>query len=78
MEAGRKDRSREEWGDLVFSVVNLARHLDIDAETASHGAVEKFVGRSSRLEEKARAEKKEISSLSAEQMDEIWQEVKKM
>ena len=77
MEAGEKDRSREEWGDLVFSVVNLARHLDIDAETTSHGAVEKFVGRFSRLRGKSQAEKKEIKALSMEQMDEIWDKVKK-
>ena len=77
MEAGRKDGSREEWGDLVFSVVNLARHLQIDAETASHGAVEKFIGRFSRFEEMARTGDKEISALSAERMDEIWEEAKK-
>lgn len=77
MEAGEKNRSREEWGDLVFSVVNLARHLDIDAETTSHGAVEKFIERFSRFEEKARAGEKEISTLSMEQMDEIWEEIKK-
>ena len=77
IEAGEKNRSREEWGDLVFSVVNLARHLDIDAETTSHGAVEKFIDRFSRLEKKARAGKKDIKSLSMEQMDEIWEEVKK-
>lgn len=77
MEAGDKDRSREEWGDLVFSVVSLARHLDIDAETASHGAVEKFIERFSRFEEKARTGEKEINALSMEQMDEIWKEVKK-
>jgi len=77
MEAGEKNRSREEWGDLVFSVVNLARHLDIDAETTSHGAVEKFIERFSRFEEKARTGEKEISALSMEQMDEIWEEVKK-
>ncbi|MDE0291937.1 MAG: nucleoside triphosphate pyrophosphohydrolase [Candidatus Dadabacteria bacterium] len=77
MEAGEKDRSREEWGDLVFSVVNLARHLDIDAETTSHGAVEKFIERFSRFEEKARAGEKEIKALSMKQMDEIWEEVKK-
>lgn len=77
MEAGEKNRSREEWGDLVFSVVNLARHLDIDAETTSHGAVEKFIERFSRFEEKARTGKKEISTLSMEQMDEIWEKVKK-
>ncbi len=77
MDAGEKNRSREEWGDLVFSVVNLARHLDIDAETTSHGAVEKFIERFSRFEEKARAGEKEISTLSMEQMDEIWEEIKK-
>ena len=77
MEAGEKNRSREEWGDLVFSVVNLARHLDIDAETTSHGAVEKFIERFSRFEEKAQAGEKEISALSMEQMDEIWEEIKK-
>ncbi len=77
MEAGEKNRSREEWGDLVFSVVNLARHLDIDAETASHGAIEKFVERFSRFEEKARNGEKEMNALSMEQMDEIWEEVKK-
>ncbi|MXZ47773.1 MAG: nucleoside triphosphate pyrophosphohydrolase [Candidatus Dadabacteria bacterium] len=77
METGEKNRSREEWGDLVFSVVNLARHLDIDAETTSHGAVEKFIERFSRFEEKARTGAKEISTLSMEQMDEIWEEVKK-
>lgn len=77
MEAGEKNRSREEWGDLVISVVNLARHLDIDAETTSHGAIEKFIQRFSRFEEKARAGEKEINALSMEQMDEIWEEVKK-
>ena len=77
MEAGERNRSREEWGDLIFSVVNLARHLDIDAETTSHGAVEKFIERFSRFEEKARTSEKEITALSMEQMDEIWEEVKK-
>lgn len=77
MEAEEKNRSREEWGDLVFSVVNLARHLDIDAETTSHGAIEKFIERFSRFEEKARTGEKEINALSMEQMDEIWEEVKK-
>ena len=62
VEAGEKNKSREEWGDLVFSVVSLARHLDIDAETASHGAVEKFIERFSRFEEKARTGEKEINA----------------
>lgn len=77
IEAGEKERLREEWGDLVFSMVSLARHLDIDAETTCHGAIAKFMERFSRLEEKAQAEKKDIKALSVEQMDEIWEEVKK-
>ena len=77
IEAGSKERAREEWGDLAFSMVSLARHLDIDAETVSHGAVEKFIGRFRRLEDRARAGEKEISALSLEQMEEIWEEIKK-
>ena len=77
MGAGERNRYREEWGDLIFSVVNLARHLDIDAETASHEATEKFIERFSRFEEKAQISEKEIAALSMEQMDEIWEEVKK-
>ena len=41
----RKTDPGRSGGDLVFSVVSLARHLDIDAETASHGAIEKFIER---------------------------------
>ncbi len=77
IEAGERDRSREEWGDLVFSVVNVARHLEIDAETASHSAVEKFIGRFSHLERTAGALGKQVADLSAQQMDEIWEKWKK-
>ncbi|MCY3986083.1 MAG: nucleoside triphosphate pyrophosphohydrolase [Candidatus Dadabacteria bacterium] len=76
IEAGSKDRSQEEWGDLAFSIVSLARHLGIDAETSSHGAIEKFIERFSSLEDRVRAGGKEITSLSIEQMEEIWEEIK--
>lgn len=45
-----------ELGDLLFSVVNLARHLDVSSEVALHGSTEKFIRRFRRLEELALAE----------------------
>jgi ATP diphosphatase len=42
---GNKDAIEEELGDLLFSCVNLARHLDVDAETALHKASKKFSSR---------------------------------
>lgn len=71
-EAGR------EWGDLVFTAANLARHLGIDAETAAHSAVEKFLKRFSLLEQNLEARGKSIPDLSAEEIDALWEEVKKI
>jgi tetrapyrrole methylase family protein/MazG family protein len=67
----------KEWGDLVFSLVNLGRHLKIDAEGAAHKAIDSFIERFGRIEDKAEARGKELSELSLAEMDELWEEVKK-
>ncbi len=78
MEKGDSDKAAQEWGDLIFSMVNLARHLKIDAEIASREAVEKFVNRFSVLEKRVSERGKRIEELSLEQLDKIWrEEVKK-
>ena len=77
LERGDSEEAGREWGDLVFAAANLARHLGIDAETVSHSAVEKFVKRFSLLERSAEARKKNIPDLSAEEIDALWEEVKR-
>ena len=62
-------RVREELSDIFFSLVNLARALGIDAETAMREANEKFYRRFAFMEERAGAEGKSLSDLS---LDECW------
>ncbi len=75
VESGELEKITEEWGDLVFSMANLARHLGIDAETASHAASGKFIKRFSRL--KTLLGDREILRMPSQQIDKIWEEAKK-
>jgi len=67
----------KEWGDLIFSLVNLARFLKIDAEVSAHKAIDVFVERFNRIEEKAKDMDKTLSELTLKEMDGLWEEVKR-
>ncbi|MBF8303141.1 MAG: mazG, partial [Candidatus Dadabacteria bacterium] len=67
----------KEWGDLIFSLVNLARFLKIDAEVSAHKAIDVFIERFNRIEEKAKDMDKTLSELTLKEMDGLWEEVKK-
>ncbi|HUJ53557.1 MAG TPA: nucleoside triphosphate pyrophosphohydrolase [Steroidobacteraceae bacterium] len=66
----------EELGDLLFSVVNWCRHLQVDAEQALRAANGKFEQRFARMEAFARARGLELAALSAAQWDALWSEAK--
>jgi nucleoside triphosphate diphosphatase len=66
----------EELGDLLFSVVNWCRHLQVDAEQALRAANGKFERRFARMEALARARGLELAALSAAQWDALWNEAK--
>ncbi|HYC09307.1 MAG TPA: nucleoside triphosphate pyrophosphohydrolase [Steroidobacteraceae bacterium] len=66
----------EELGDLLFSVVNWCRHLQVDAEQALRAANGKFEQRFARMEALARARGLELAALSAAQWDALWSEAK--
>jgi len=66
-------RVREELGDVFFTLVNLSRALGIDAETAMREANEKFYRRFSFMEERAAAGGKNLSDLSLDELEELWQ-----
>lgn len=72
-----KGNAEKELGDLFFSLVNLARHLGVDAETTSHRATEKFVKRFDKLEDKALELSKNLTEMSLDEMEKLWQEIKK-
>ena len=76
--AESSQRQGEEIGDLLFSVVNLARWLEQDAESALRGANQRFRTRFAYLEKKARAAGRELSEMTLEEMDRLWEESKSL
>ena len=66
----------EEVGDLLFSVANLSRHLQVDAEQALRAANSKFERRFERMETLARERELALSKLSAAEWDALWREAK--
>jgi len=75
----KQDRKsiKDEVGDLIFAVVNLARKCKLDAETALQGATDKFVARFNRLEDELNARGKKLGAVNLAEMDAIWNEIKK-
>ena len=65
-----------EMGDLIFSVVNLARWLKIDAESALREANAKFRQRFAKIETAARKQGREISDMSLDELDKLWNAAK--
>lgn len=74
---GQSDAVAEEIGDLLFSVANLARHLDVDPEDALRAANNKFKRRFSQMEQEL--DKSEVSwdTLSPNAMEALWQQAKR-
>jgi MazG family protein len=68
---------KDELGDLLFAVVNVARHLKIDAEEALAGANAKFQNRFQAVEAEVKAQGKEMKDCTLAELDTIWDRVKR-
>lgn len=71
------DHIEEEIGDVLFSIVNLSRFLDISADNALRRTNRKFINRFKNVEEGIKAKGKEMEDATLEEMDVIWNESKK-
>jgi tetrapyrrole methylase family protein/MazG family protein len=71
-----KDKILEEVGDLAFSVVNVARYLDIDPENALNYTIDKFIRRFEFIELKAKGTNRNLEDMSLKDMDKLWNESK--
>lgn len=77
LDEGQKIRIEEEIGDLMFSVINYARFLNIDPDNALARTNKKFLTRFQSMEKIITEKGQRMTDLNLEQMDEIWNEVKK-
>lgn len=67
----------EELGDLLFALTNLSRHLEIDPESALHGACAKFVSRFRAMEAEAERGGGKMEEMPLDRLEEMWQTAKK-
>jgi MazG family protein len=75
--ANEPDKIEEEFGDLLFSLINYARFLQIDAENALEKTNKKFISRFTRMEQAALKQGKPLADMTLAEMDAIWNEIKK-
>ncbi len=78
IDEGNHKKSEEEFGDLLFSMTNLSRFLNIDAESALERTNKKFVKRFQYLEAKVTEQNQSFSDMSLAEMDAIWEKAKKL
>ncbi len=74
---GAADKIEDELGDVFFSLVNFARFLQVDAENALERTNKKFIKRFTGMEKAAAAENKVLHDLSLDEMDVLWNKMKK-
>ena len=77
IEYGDHNKIEEEFGDLIFSLVNFARFLNIDAENSLEITNKKFIKRFTQMEEKAMLSGKNLNEMTLEEMDSIWNQIKR-
>lgn len=76
IQAGRTEEMEEELGDLLFSVVNVSRFIDLDAEQALTVSTDKFITRFEKVEALAASRSLDMSAMSITELDDLWKEAK--
>lgn len=75
--SGNKDKMEDELGDVFFSLINFARFLQVDAENALERTNKKFIDRFTKMEAAAKGNGKELHDMTLEEMDAIWNNIKR-
>jgi len=76
IQQNNKENIQDELGDLLFSIINLSRHLEIDASEAINQANHKFVKRFRLMEEEISKDNQEIDNLTLDELEEFWIKIK--
>lgn len=73
-----QDDIAKEYGDCLFALVNIGRTLNLNSELCLLGTIDKFRYRFAYIEQQAQAQGKKINDLTLEEMDKLWEDVKKL
>lgn len=78
VDAGHAEQMEGEFGDLLFSMINYARFLEVNPENALEKTNQKFIKRFTYLESQAAARGLQLQNMSLQEMDAFWNEAKKL
>ncbi|UNY97579.1 nucleoside triphosphate pyrophosphohydrolase [Zhouia spongiae] len=78
VKVGDKDKIEAEFGDVMFSMINYARFLDVNPENALERTNKKFIKRFRYLEQKSAEINKQLKDMTLAEMDVFWEEAKKL
>jgi MazG family protein len=73
---GQQEKIEDEFGDVVFSLINYARFLQVDAENALEKTNKKFIHRFTQMEQAALQNGKNLTEMTLQEMDGIWNTIK--
>ena len=76
--SGNRTRTGEELGDLLFTLVNIARFLEVEAEEVLAQTVDRFARRFRHIEKRLSESNKDFAQSSLEEMDRFWEEAKRL
>ncbi len=77
VQAGDKEKTEQEFGDLLFSLINYSRFLEVNPEDALERTNKKFIQRFQQMEAVLKDEGKDLSDMSLSEMDVYWEQAKK-
>lgn len=76
IDSGVREEVEAELGDLLFSIVNVARHLRVDAETALRGCNRRFVERFNYIEDRLQSQNRSPQDADSDELNRLWEEAK--
>ena len=74
--SGIQDKIEDEMGDLLFSLINFARFLQVDPENALERTNKKFIRRFTLMEQEAKKQSRMLHNMTLEEMDDLWNNIK--
>ena len=77
LKGGNREEIDEEYGDLLFAAVNVGRFASADPELSLTSATNKFIARFEKMEKLANEKGRKLDEMSLEEMDSLWNEIKK-
>ena len=72
-----KSEIEEEFGDILFSLINYSRHIGIDSDESLNKSIQKFIDRFNKVEKILKSKNLDFDNCSDEELNNFWNEVKK-